>query len=123
MYAEFSGLVFSETGYMDSALFCSILEQAKEFLDGQVNREHKLYSLGKSFLEINKNKETHLALVKKILGDDWKSLRFRNLVRLGADIENSGLGTLSRPTLIGSLLYQKEKILGDKNGLPNSSDR
>jgi hypothetical protein len=112
MYAEYSGLVISEQGYMESSVFNIFLEDIKKFLDEEVSREHQVYAIGKSFLDLNKKKEDHLAQIKKILGDDWKALRFRNLVRLGADIENAGLGTLSRATLIGSLLYQKEKLLG-----------
>ena len=113
MYAEYSGLVINEMGYMESSVFNAVLEDVKNLLDEDVHREHKLYSLGKSFFELNKKKEDHLDNIKKILGDDWKALRFRNLVRLGADIENAGLGGLSRATLIGSLLYQKEKLQGD----------
>lgn len=112
MYAEYSGLVISEAGYMDSSSFKILLEAVKLFLDEEVSREHQIYAIGKSFLDLNKKKEDHLASMKKILGDNWKTLRFRNLVRLGADIENAGLGTLSRATLVGSLLYQKEKLLG-----------
>jgi hypothetical protein len=48
--------------------------------------------------------------IKIIAGDNWKSVRFKHLVRLGADIENAGLDTLPRATLVGALLYQKEKI-------------
>jgi hypothetical protein len=111
MYAEYSGLVISETGYMESIVFNQLLDDIKIFIDEDVNREHQIYAIGKSFLEQNKKKEEHLEQLKKMLGEDWKALRFRNLVRLGADIENSGLGTLSRATLIGALLYQKEKLL------------
>lgn len=112
MYAEYSGLVITETGYMDSSLFKQILEDVKTFLDGEANREHQLYTLGKSFLDSKKEKEKHLAHIKKIFGEEWSALRFRHLVRLGADIENAGLSTLARATLIGSFLYQKEKLLG-----------
>lgn len=111
MYAEYSGLVFNENGYMDSPVFNKLLDDVKEFIDREVNREHQIYAIGKSFLEQNLKKEQHVEQLKKILGDDWKALRFRNLVRLGADIDNAGLGTLSRATLIGALLYQKEKLL------------
>lgn len=112
MYAEFSGLVLTETGYMDSSSFNEVLEKIKTLLDEEVNKEHQLYVIGKSFLESKKRNDAHLANIKKMLGNDWNALRFRNLVRLGADIENAGLGTLSRATLIGSFLYQKELLLG-----------
>lgn len=110
MYAEYSGLVINETGYMESPFFNQLLDDVKTFIDEDVTREHQIYAVGKSFLQLNKNKEEYLEQIKKILGEEWKALRFRNLVRLGADIENAGLGTLSRATLIGALLYQKEKL-------------
>lgn len=111
MYAEYSGLVFDEQGYMDSHSFNKILNEIIEFLDKMITREHQIYAIGISFLKHNVKKIQHAEQLKKILGSDWKALRFRNLVRLGADIENAGLGTLSRATLIGALLYYKEKFL------------
>ena len=110
MYAEYSGLVINETGYMESSLFNQLLNEIKIFIDEDVNREHQIYAIGKSFLEQKNKKEEYLEQIKSLLGNDWKALRFRNLVRLGADIENAGLGTLSRATLLGALLYQKEKL-------------
>ncbi|MBA2710466.1 MAG: hypothetical protein H0U57_07745 [Tatlockia sp.] len=111
LYAEYSGLVFNEKGYMDSPSFNKLLEDLKLFIDLDISREHQIYAIGKSYLERNKKREQHLYYLKTILGDDWKAVRFRNLVRLGADIDNAGLGTLSRATLIGALLVQKEKLL------------
>lgn len=111
MYAEYSGLVINKQGYMESSLFNQLLDDLKIFLDADVNREHQFYTIGKSFLENNKNNKEYIDQLKLILGDDWKAIRFRNCVRLGADIDNAGLGILSRPTLIGALLYQKEKLL------------
>ncbi len=111
MYAEYSGLVFNENGYMDSPVFNKLLEDMKEFIDREITREHQIYAIGKSYLQQNLKKTDHVEQLKIILGEDWRALRFRNLVRLGADIDNAGLGTLSRATLIGALLYQKEKLL------------
>lgn len=111
MYAEYSGLVINENGYMDSSSFNLLLDDVKKFMDNEVNREHQIYAIGKSFLERTNKNEEYIGQLKSILGNDWKNIRFRNLVRLGADIENAGLGTLSRATLIGALLYQKEKLL------------
>lgn len=110
MYAEYSGLVINEKGYMESSVFNQLLDDVKLFIDKEVNREHQIYAIGKSFLERKDKNEDYLEQLKLTLGDDWKTIRFRNLVRLGADIENAGLGTLSRATLIGALLYQKEKL-------------
>ncbi|MBA2649171.1 MAG: conjugal transfer protein TraD [Legionella sp.] len=90
---------------MESSVFVKLLDEVKAFLDEDVDREYQIYAIGKSFLELKKNKEEFLETLKKILGADWKNLRFRNLVRLGADIENAGLSTLSRATLVGALLY------------------
>ena len=112
MYAEYSGLVLTKQGYMDSSVFTKLLEEIKTLLDEDVSTEHALFTLGKTFLESKSKNERHLINIKMILGDDWNAVRFRNLVRLGADIENSGLGTLSRATLVGAFLYQKEKLLG-----------
>lgn len=112
MYAEYSGLVLTSKGYMDSSVFTKLLEEIKTLLDDEVSKEHALFTLGKTFLESKKRNESHLENIKKMLGDDWNAVRFRNLVRLGADIENSGLGSLSRATLVGAFLYQKEKLLG-----------
>lgn len=113
MYAEYSGLVISEAGYMKSSTFNNLLEDIKTLLDENVNMEHHLYAIGKSFLDSKNKNEVHLTNIKEILGNDWNALRFRNLVRLGADIENAGLGSLSRATLVGAFLYQKEKLLGE----------
>ncbi|HAU0369105.1 TPA: conjugal transfer protein TraD [Legionella pneumophila] len=110
MYAEYTGLVFGKNGYMDSDLFIVLLDGLKKFIDEDVNREHHLYSIGKSYLQRKNKNGEYLSQLKSILGHDWKNIRFRNLVRLGADLENAGLGTLSRATLIGALLYQKEKL-------------
>ena len=111
LYAEYSGLVLNETGYMESSVFTLLLNDVKQFMDENISSEHQIYAVGKSFLELNKGKKEYLDELKTILGNEWKASRFRNLVRLGADIENSGLGSLSRATLIGALLYQKEKLL------------
>lgn len=122
MYAEYSGLVFNEKGYMDSLVFLKILEEAKRFLDEKTDREQQLHAIGTYFLEHYKKEQSHLVSIKNSLGEDWKTLRFRNLVRLGADIESSGLGSLSRATLMGVLLYQKEKYCEVKNGILTGSD-
>lgn len=59
---------------------------------------------------MNKNDNSTLVLIKNVLGEQWESIRFQNLVRLGADIENANLASLPRATLVGGLLYQKEKM-------------
>lgn len=110
MYAECSGLVYCAKGYMDSARFIILLNKIKDFLDEDINHEHHLFVLGKSFLN-SKNKNASVHDIKNSLGDDWRAIRFSNLVRLGADIENAGLGTLSRATLVGSFLYQQHKLM------------
>lgn len=82
-------------------------------MDDEVDREHALYAIGKSFIELQKNKNDNLVVIQNKLGENWKALRFQNLVRLGSDIENTGLAALSRATLVGALLYQKEKMIKD----------
>lgn len=109
MYAEYTGIVISEEGYISSDAFNQILTDIKAHLNSDDNTEHKLYSIGEWFLKLHKNDETNLQYIKKMAGDNWKSVRFKNVVRLGADIEKSGLDTLPRATLVGALLYQKEK--------------
>ena len=111
MYAEYSRLVINENGYMESSLFNQLLDDVKIFIDNDVSREHQLYAIGKDFLERKNKSKEYLEQLKLTLGEDWNTIRFRHCVRLGADIENAGLGTLSRATLIGALLYQKEKLL------------
>lgn len=104
---------------MDSPAFLIALKDMKLFLDGQTQREQQLHTIGTFFLEHYKKENDHLTKVKNSLGEDWKALRFRHLVRLGADIESSGLGSLSRATLMGALLYQKEKYCEVRNGIRN----
>lgn len=111
MYAEYSGLVVSENGYMDSLTFIQLLDEITLYLNNETDREHDLYSIGKNFLALRLNDNNHLAPIKIFYGDNWEATRFQNLVRLGADIANAGLGSLPRPTLVGALLYQKEKLI------------
>ena len=68
------------------------------------------------FLDSTKKEPQHVERLNILLGDTWKTIRFRNLVRLGADIENAGLASLAKPTLIGALLFLKEKQLRVDNG-------
>ena len=78
-------------------------------LNDDVDMEHHFYSIGKWFLELNKSNENELMLIENRLGENWESIRFQNLVRLGADIKNANLESIPRATLVGALLYQKEK--------------
>lgn len=110
MYAEYSGLVVLENGYMDSVTFIYLLNQITEYLDSEIAIEHHLYTIGKKFLALQLNDKQHLDIIQKIYGVDWKTSRFHNLVRLGADIDNACLGSLPRPTLVGAFLYLKEKL-------------
>ena len=109
LYAAYSGIVINNEGYINSVLFSKILDDVKEHLDSDLDIEHQLYLIGERFLKLNKNDGSNLESIKKIAGEDWKTVRFQNVVRLGADIENAGLETLPRATLVGALLYQKEK--------------
>lgn len=110
LYAEYTGLALNENGYIDSAPFNALLEEIKVRLDEKADNEHRLYEMGKAFLDLKKNDKDRLTEISNLLGENWKALRFQNLVRLGADIENAGLSFLSRPTLVGALLTQKEKM-------------
>lgn len=91
----------------------------KQHLDSEAEIESNLYSIGEWFIKLNKNNDKNLDHIKKIAGDDWKNFRFKNVVRLGADIENAGLSTLPRATLVGALLYQKEIINNELGCLNN----
>jgi hypothetical protein len=71
--------------------------------------EHHFYSIGKWFLDLDRRDKSTLSLIKNKAVDNWESVRFQNLVRLGADIENANLSSIPRATLVGALLYQKEK--------------
>ena len=112
MYAEHSGLVLSQEGYMPSPLFIEQLDTIKAFMDEDVSLEPQLYALGRAFFSQPTNNEKNMPFLKGLFGEAWKKQRFMHLVRLGADIENSGLGTLPRPVLVGALLYQNAKLLG-----------
>jgi len=109
LYAEYSGLVLTDNGYIDSVLFIDMLNAAKQYIDDEPDNEHALYTLGKAFLARKKN-DAYLDAIKDKLGSDWKALRFQHLVRLGADIHKVGLSSLTRATLVGVLLFQKEKL-------------
>lgn len=78
-------------------------------LDDYLEMENHFYLIGKSFLELNKNSSVSLIAIKNKFGDTWEAMRFQNLVRLGADIRNANLESIPRATLVGALLYQKEK--------------
>lgn len=80
-------------------------------MDEDLSREQQFYVIGKSFLSLQNQNEEKLIFIKTLLGEDWKKIRFRNLVRLGADIENAGLGDLSRAVLVGSMVYKNKKLL------------
>lgn len=110
LYAEYTGIIINDNGYIDSDEFNAILEDVNKCFNDDLDMEHHFYSIGKWFLELNRNDESTLFLIKKILGEHWESIRFQSLVRLGADIENANLASISRATLVGALLYQKEKM-------------
>lgn len=110
LYAEYTGIIINKNAYIDSDVFNKILEDVNTLLNNDLDMEHHFYSIGKWFLEINKNDEGTLMLIKKMFGENWESMRFQNLVRLGADIENAGLASIPRATLVGALLYKKEKM-------------
>lgn len=110
LYAEYTGIVIDKNGYIDSYQFNKILDDVNKCLNDDSDIEHHFYSIGKWFLDLNKNDDGSLILIKKMLGEKWESVRFQNLVRLGADIENANLASISRATLVGALLYQKEKM-------------
>ncbi|MDQ5930282.1 MAG: hypothetical protein QG594_2069 [Bacteroidota bacterium] len=110
LYAEYTGLALNENGYIDSASFNDLLDEIKIILGEKSDNEHQLYEIGKAFLDLKKNDKDRLTKISDFLGENWKTLRFQNLVRLGADIENAGLASLSRATLVGALLTQKEKM-------------
>lgn len=109
LYAEYTGIIIKENGYIGSDEFNKILEDVNKCLNDDLEMEHHFYSIGKWFLELNKNNDSALMLIKNKLGESWESMRFQNLVRLGADIKNAHLESIPRATLVGSLLYQKEK--------------
>lgn len=115
MYAEYSGLVIHENGYIDSITFINFLNRIIEHLDTEPAIEHLLYTVGKNFLASRLNDNAHIHTIQKSYGSNWKVLRFQNLVRLGADINNAGLDSLPRPTLVGAFLYQKEGLRQGKN--------
>ena len=71
--------------------------------------EHHFYAIGKWFLSLNRNNNTALTVMSNVLGNEFESIRFQSLVRLGADIENANLASIPRATLVGALIYQKEK--------------
>jgi hypothetical protein len=100
----------NNNGYIHSDLFKEILNDVNKSLNEELDMEHHFYLLGKSFLELNKNNNSTLDFIKNKFGDNWESVRFNNIVRIGADIENTGLASIPRATLVGALLYQKEKL-------------
>ena len=110
LYAEYTGIIINDNGYIDSGDFNAILEDVNKCLNDDLDMERHFYSIGQWFLELNKNDESTLILIKKMLGEHWEAMRFQNLVRLGADIENASLSSIPRATLVGAFLYQKEKM-------------
>ena len=109
LYAEYTGIVVKGHEYIDSNEFNEILNNVNNSFDDYVDIEQQFYLDGKLFLEENKSNLDMISSSKEALGNNWKSVRFQNLVRLGADIENAGLSSAPRATLVGALLYQKEK--------------
>ncbi len=74
--------------------------------------EHKYYAIGSDYFakpESEKD-EIKLDLLNKTLGDQWQKIRFHNLVRLGGDIQATGLGEYHKATIMGAFLtYSKNQ--------------
>jgi hypothetical protein len=47
---------------------------------------------------------------EKLFGAGWKKYRFRNLVRIGADVLNTPLATEQNPVLTGALWQYRQSF-------------
>jgi hypothetical protein len=108
LYAERTGVVFDESGYISSDKFKLLLDSVVALIDTP-GQEHALYCRGREFLENHKKEASHRYPTSLKEGDAGmaKTLRFHELVRFGADIINAGLSSLPKATLVGAFLYNK----------------
>ena len=75
------------------------LEQ-KEGLEHEAYRKGEAAFHSKTFME----NPAPLSKLPALFGANWKQVRYHNLIRLGGDIERSGLSDYPKATLLGSLL-------------------
>ncbi len=98
--------------YVDSPTALSICQAILNQINQNDGTEHAFFRTGemafdsKTFMEST----SAIELTQSVFGHDWKATRYHNLVRLGGDIERSGLADYPKATILGGLLhYAKDK--------------
>ena len=108
LYAEYTGLALCDGDYIQLEQLRNRLNIACTLLDNP-DLEHRLYTLGLSFINDNKDKKTPL---KKNFSchEELEKYRFHQLVTIGAEIENYGLTQHTRAALVGAYLVTMRKL-------------
>jgi len=108
---EKAGLAWVDNTYLDSDTALSVCAWALTEITQKPGTEHTFYRLGEASFhsKLFMDATLHLNKAKQLLGDDWKKLRYHNLVRLGGDVLRSGLGEYPKATLLGALLHYAEQ--------------
>lgn len=105
LYAEQSGIAFKKNDYIEENDLLDIVKIVRNLVDDPT-KEHLLYTLGITLL---KQKPLHMGshLMKSLFTNehDFQKYRFHRLVKIGAVIENHGLTTLNKATMIGAFTY------------------
>lgn len=85
-------------------------------MQSTIEAEHTFYRLGEAAFnsKLFMEDESFTVKLSAFFGEKWKQIRYRNLVRLGADIENSGLAEYSKATILGGLLYYTKQQASSK---------
>ncbi len=103
--------MFIQNDYIDSAAAQLICKACIQQIENGDNNEHSLYKQGQVAFnsETFMNDKTAISKAQSIFNQEWKRVRFHNLVRLGGDILSSGLGEYHKATILGALLYYATK--------------
>lgn len=105
----------ADKSYLDSEHALQICQAVLQKIEQESGIEHTFYRAGEAAFNSQSFMEEGAPIkeAEALLGEDWKRIRYHNLVRLGGDILRSGLAKYPKATIVGGLVWHASLVKTD----------